>query len=75
MSSEKRPNKLETDRGKEFFNSFLQNFLKNNNFKHYSRNSSLGAVLLKDLLVLVGSFSKDTFLKKVMLIGMMYCPY
>ena len=33
-----------TDRGKDFYNSVFQNFLKNNNIKYCSRNSSLGAV-------------------------------
>ena len=44
MNSKKNPNLIETDREKEFYNSIFQIFLNNNNFKHYSRNSSLGAV-------------------------------
>ena len=35
---------IESDRGKEFFNSIFQNFLNTKNIKHYSRNTSLGAV-------------------------------
>ena len=35
---------FETDRTKEFHNNILQNFLNNNNTKHYTRNTYLGAV-------------------------------
>ena len=45
ISSKRKPNSTETDRGKEFCNSIYQKFLKyNNNLNHYSRNSSLGVV-------------------------------
>ena len=35
---------METDRGKEFYNNFFQDFLNKNNIKLYSRNSSFGSV-------------------------------
>ena len=44
VTSERKPNLMETDRGKEFYNTIFQNFLNNNKIKHYSRNTSLGAV-------------------------------
>ena len=44
ISSKRKPNLLETDRGKDFNNGILQNFVENNNIKPYSRNSSFGAV-------------------------------
>ena len=44
ISSKRSPNLIETDRGKEFYNNIFQDFLKKNNIKHYSRNSSIGAV-------------------------------
>ena len=44
ISSTRKPNIYETDRGKEFYNSIFQNFLNNNNFKRYSRNIYPGAV-------------------------------
>ena len=44
ISSERLPNFIETDRGKEFYNNIFQDFLNKNNIKHYSRNSSYGAV-------------------------------
>ena len=33
------PNLIEKDRGKEFYNTIFQSFLKNNNIQFYSRNS------------------------------------
>ena len=44
LTSKRKPNLIETDRGKEFYNNFFQDFLNKNNIKHYSRNTSLGAV-------------------------------
>ena len=43
-SSKRKPNLIETDRGKEFYNKIFQDFLNKNNIKLYSRNSSYGAV-------------------------------
>ena len=40
----KKPNFIETDRGKEFYNNIFQDFLNKNNIRLYSRNSSYGAV-------------------------------
>ena len=44
ISSKRKPNLIESDRGKEFYNKIFQDFLNKNNIKHYSRNTSLGAV-------------------------------
>ena len=44
ISSKRKPNLVETDRGKEFYNNIFQDFLNKNNIKLYSRNSSYGAV-------------------------------
>ena len=44
LSSKRKPNLIESDRGKEFYNNIFQDFLNNNDIKHYSRNSSYGAV-------------------------------
>ena len=43
-SSKRKPNLIEPDRGKEFYNNIFQEFLNKNNMKLYSRNSSYGAV-------------------------------
>ena len=44
ISSKRKPNLIETDRGKEFYNNIFQDFFNKNNIKLYSRNSSYGAV-------------------------------
>ena len=44
ISSKCKPILVETDCGKEFYNLIFQDFLNKNNNKHYSRNTSLGAV-------------------------------
>ena len=44
ISSKRKPNLIETDRGKEFYNNIFQDFLNKNNIKIYSRNTYFGAV-------------------------------
>ena len=44
VNSKRKPNLIESDRGKEFYNNIFQDFLNKNNIKLYSRNSSYGAV-------------------------------
>ena len=44
ISSKRKPNLIESDRGKEFYNNTFQDFLNKNNIKLYSRNTDLGAV-------------------------------
>ena len=44
INSKRKPNLIETDRGKEFYNNIFQDFLIKNNIKIYSRNNSYGAV-------------------------------
>ena len=44
ISSERKPNVIESDRGKKFYNNLFQDFLNKNNIKIFSRNSSYGAV-------------------------------
>ena len=44
MNSKRKPNLIESDRGKEFYNNIFQDFLNKNNIKLYSRKSSYGAV-------------------------------
>ena len=44
MTSKRKPNLFESDRGKEFHNNIFQDFLNKNNIKLYSRNSSFGSV-------------------------------
>ena len=44
INSKRKPNLVESDRGKDFYNNKFQDFLNKNNIKLYSRNSSYGAV-------------------------------
>ena len=44
INSKRKPNLIETDRGKEFYNNIFQDFLNKNDIKLYSRNTSVGAV-------------------------------
>ena len=44
INSKRKPNLIETDRDREFYNNIFQDFLNKNNIKLYSRNSSYGAV-------------------------------
>ena len=44
INSKRKPNLIETDRGKEFYNNRFQDFLNKINIKLYSRKSSYGAV-------------------------------
>ena len=44
INSKRKPNLVESDRGKEFYNNIFQDFLNKNNIKLCSRNSSYGAV-------------------------------
>ena len=44
ISSKRKPNFIESDRGKEFYNNIFQDFLNKNDIKLYSRNSSYGSV-------------------------------
>ena len=43
-SSKRKPNLIETVRGKEFYNNIFQDFLNKNNIKIYSRNTDSGVV-------------------------------
>ena len=43
-NSKRKPNLIESDRGKEFYNNIFQDFLNKNDIKLYSRNTSVGAV-------------------------------
>ena len=44
ISSTRKPNFLESDRGKKFYNNIFQEFLIKNNNKLHSRNTSYGGV-------------------------------
>ena len=43
-TSKRRPNLIESDHGKDFYNNIFQDFINKNNIELYSRNTSYGAV-------------------------------
>ena len=49
IKSKRKPNLIESDRGKEFYNNIFQDILNKNNTKIYSRNISVGAVFAERL--------------------------
>ena len=49
INSKRKPNLIESDRGKDFYNNIFQDFLNKSNIKLYSRNSSCGAVFAERL--------------------------
>ena len=51
-TSKRSPQKIESDRGAEFYNSVFQNFLKSKNVSHYSRFTYKGPSIAKGLLEL-----------------------
>ena len=44
IKSKRKPNLIESDRGKDFYNKIFQDFLNKNSIKFNSRNTSYGAV-------------------------------
>ena len=48
--SKRKPLKIESDRGSEFYNSIFQNFLKAKNIQHYSRFTDKGPSIAERLI-------------------------
>ena len=48
--SKRKPLKLESDRGAEFYNSIFQNFLKSKNIGHYSRFTDKGPTIAERVI-------------------------
>ena len=64
MSSTRKPNLIETDRGKEFYNNIFQNFPYKNNINFFSSNSSLGAVFAERFNCTVGDLLKKVVFER-----------
>ena len=47
QSHPRKPNKFQTDKGKEFMNSTIQNYLKENNVKHFYSYSDFKAAMVE----------------------------
>ena len=74
ISSNRKLKLIETDRGKKQHKNIFQNFLNNNNIKHYSRKTSAGVVLQKDLIKLWEIFLENLFLNQELVIGLIFYP-
>ena len=57
-TSKRKPLKLESDRGAEFYNSFFQNFLKSKNIQHYSRYTDKGPSIAERVIRTVRNLLK-----------------
>ena len=64
ISSKRKPNSIETDRGRKFNNGIFQNFSNNNNTKQYSRNTSLGVVFAERFNLTIGNLLKRPVFEK-----------
>ena len=64
ISAKRKPNLIEIDRGKEFYNNLFQDFLNRNNIKLYSRNTSLGAVFAEPFNRTIRDFLKRPVFEK-----------
>ena len=64
-SSKRKPLKLESDRGTEFYNSIFQNFLKSKNSQHYSRYTDKGPSIAERVIRTI----RDLLKKPVFLAG------
>ena len=56
--SQRKPLKLESDRGAEFYNTIFQNFLKSKNIHHYSRFTDKGPSIAERVIRTVRSLLK-----------------
>ena len=63
-TSKRRPLKIESDRGTEFYNSIFQNFLKSKNIHHYSRFTDKGPSIAERVIRTIRNLlKKPVFLK------------
>ena len=62
--SKRKPLKIESDRGSEFYNSIFQNFLKNKNIHHYSRYTDKGPSIAERVIRTVRNLLKKPVFEK-----------
>ena len=72
ISSKRKPNLIETDRGKYFFNSIFQNFLKTSNVSPILEKAHLVLFFPNALTVVLEIWLKNQFLKKAIAIGLIF---
>ena len=63
-TSKRRPLKLESDRGSEFYNSIFQNFLKTKNNHHYSRFTDKGPSIAERVIRTIRNLLKKPVFEK-----------
>ena len=63
-TSKRKPLKIESDRGTEFYNSIFQNFLKAKNIQHYSRYTDKGPSIAERVIRTVRSLLKKPVFEK-----------
>ena len=59
--SERKPLKLESDRGSELYNNIFQNFIKNENIQHYSRFTDKGPSIAERVIKTIRNSSKSLY--------------
>ena len=57
-TSKRKPLKIESDRGSEFYNSIFQNFLKSKNIQHFSRYTDKGPSIAEKVIRTVRNLLK-----------------
>ena len=63
-TSKRKPLKIESDRGTEFYNSIFQNFLTSKNIQHYSRFTDKGPSIAERVIRTVRSLLKKPVFEK-----------
>ena len=63
-TSKRKPPKLESDRGTEFYNSIFQNFLKSKNIQYYSRFTDKGPSIAERVIRTVRNLLKKHVFEK-----------
>ena len=63
-NSKRKPLKIESDRGTEFYNSIFQNFLKSKNIQHYSRFTDKGPSIAERVIRTIRNLLKKPVFEK-----------
>ena len=72
LNSKRKPNLIETDRGKEFYNSTLQKLLKKITAQIFPEIHTSELILLEGLIVLSEIYLKSRFVKRLKAFGLIY---
>ena len=62
--SKRKPIKIESDRGSEFYNNIFQNFLKSKNIQHYSRYTDKGPSIAERVIRTIRNLLKKPVFEK-----------